>query len=65
MVILILVLLIWRSCVVIMYFVGCVVKMKRYVLFLFSISERMVIVFCDDLLMFDVYDGYFDVNLCI
>lgn len=28
MVFLILVLLIWRSCVVIMYFVGCVVKMK-------------------------------------
>lgn len=28
-------------------------------LFRICISECIVIVFCDDLLMFDVYDGYF------
>lgn len=40
-----------------MHSVGCAVKMKQYVLFPFSISECMATVFCDNLSMFDAYDG--------
>lgn len=59
MVLLISVLLIWRSCAVIMHSAGCAVKMKQieYVLFPFSISECMATMFCDNLSMFDAYDG--------
>lgn len=55
MVLLISVLLIWRSCAVIMHSAGCAVKMKQieYVLFPFSIATM----FCDNLSMFDAYDG--------
>lgn len=63
MVILISVLLIWRSCAVIMHSGGFAVKMKQYVLFPFSISECMATVFCDNLSMFDAYDGYF-MSIC-
>lgn len=64
MVLLISVLLIWRSCAVIMHFAGFAVKMKQYVLFPFSIIECMATVFCDDLSMFDAYGGYF-ISICL
>lgn len=59
MVLLTSVLLIWRSCAVNMHSSGCAVKMKQYVLFPFRtcISECIAIVFCDNLSMFDAYDG--------
>lgn len=65
MVLLISVLLIWRSYAVIMHSVGCAVKMTQYVLFPFRtcISECIAIVFCDNLSMFDAYDGYF-MSIC-
>lgn len=45
------------------YYVFCS-KNEIICIILISISECMVIVFCDDLLMFDVYGGYF-ILICV